>query len=161
MRRLLRASLAVAVTAALLTGCAAAPDVSAGAAEDLQASVQQVATLASTGDHPSALAELDTLQSRLDAAVADDEVSDERSASIRAAIELVRADLATEIAVAEARAAADAAAAAQAAADAKAAADAQAAADARLVEEQRKAAEEQKRKDDEKKKGPGKDDDDD
>jgi hypothetical protein len=136
VKRLVTATLAMALCATILTGCAGTPDVSPDAAQTLQSSVQKVAELAAAGDPSAALAELDALQASLDSAVADGEVSEKRSTSIRSSIDLVRADLTTAVAVAEAaaaKAAAAAAAAAQAAAEAQAAADARAAAKAQAA----------------------------
>ena len=111
---------------ALLAGCAGQPAITAETAGELQASVVSVATLAQT-DAAAALAELDALEGRLDTASADGSIQADRATDIRSNIDLVRADLTTLVAAAEAKAAADRAAAEQAAAE-KAAAD-QAAAD--------------------------------
>jgi TolA-binding protein len=122
-RRLIPQLLALALAGAALAGCAATPDVSDTASQQLQESVRLVATRASEGDPSAAVTELDTLQSRLDSAVDSGDVSAERSQTIQAAIDLVRTDLAQKIADAEAASAAEAAAAAEQAAADKAAAD--------------------------------------
>jgi hypothetical protein len=118
-----RRRLAVLVLAAVLSGglagCAPAPELSDSAATGLQASVQLVAAKAAAGDPAAAVAELDALQSKLDAAVAGGDVVDERSVEIQAKIDAVRADLQQQIADAEAAAAAAAQAAADAAAEAQ------------------------------------------
>lgn len=83
---------AAAVSAALslgLGGCAAQPP----AADGLRASVVQIAQRASVADFTGAMAELLLLERAVDAAVADGTLDDAREAEIRAAIELVRADL--------------------------------------------------------------------
>jgi hypothetical protein len=151
-----RRRLAVLVLAAVLSGglagCAPAPELSDSAATGLQASVQLVAAKAAAGDPAAAVAELDALQSKLDAAVAGGDVVDERSVEIQAKIDAVRADLQQQIADAEAAAAA--AAAAQAAADA--AAEAQRVA-AEQAEAQRLADEAAARENAKPDKGPKKD----
>jgi hypothetical protein len=118
-----RRRLAVLVLAAVLSGglagCAPAPELSDSAATGLQVSVQLVAAKAAAGDPAAAVAELDALQSKLDAAVAGGDVVDERSVEIQAKIDAVRADLQQQIADAEAAAAAAAQAAADAAAEAQ------------------------------------------
>ena len=83
---------AAAVSAGLalgLGGCAAQPS----PAEELHASVVQIAQRASVEDFTGAMAELLLLERAVDAAVTEGEVDDAREAEIRAAIELVRADL--------------------------------------------------------------------
>jgi hypothetical protein len=78
----------------LISGCAPIDeDLSASTAEHLQTLVVSVAETAATGDAAAALLQLDALQQELDAAVAAGDVGDERAAAIRAAIDLVRADL--------------------------------------------------------------------
>ena len=84
---------ATAVSAALalsLGGCAAAQP---STSEDLHTSVVQIAQRASVEDFTGAMAELLLLERAVDAAVTEGEVDDAREAEIRAAIELVRADL--------------------------------------------------------------------
>ena len=105
-RRLTSALLVTVVAGGALAGCAPAPEVSASAAQQLQSSVHLVATQAAASDPTTAVASLDVLQGQLDAAVASDDVSDERAATVQAKIDLVRADLAQKIAEAEAAAAA-------------------------------------------------------
>jgi hypothetical protein len=106
------------VAGGALAGCAPQPDLDADAARSLQASVQKVSALAAADDAEAAIAELDSLQSEVDSAVDDGDVSSDRSAAIRKAIDLVRTDLEQRVAEAQAAAAAEAeAAAAQAEAD--------------------------------------------
>ena len=82
------------VATVLISGCAPmSEDLSASTAEQLQTLVVSVAETAATGDAAAALIELDALQQELDAAVAAGDVGDERAEAIRAAIDLVRADL--------------------------------------------------------------------
>jgi len=106
----------VLVSGAALTACAPAPAVSDEASQGMQASVQLVAEHAAANDLAAAVSELDALQARLDGAKKSGDVSDERSADVQAAIDLVRADLAERVAAA-AKAAADKAAADKALAD--------------------------------------------
>ena len=85
---------ATAVSAALalsLGGCAAAQP---STSEDLHTSVVQIAQRASVEDFTGAMAELLLLERAVEAAVAAGELDEAREAEIRAAIELVRADLA-------------------------------------------------------------------
>ena len=89
-RRITLAAAAVSAALALgLGGCAAQPS----PAEDLHASVVQIAQRASVEDFTGAMAELLLLERAVDAAVAEGALDDAREAEIRAAIELVRADL--------------------------------------------------------------------
>ncbi|MCD2441116.1 hypothetical protein LQ757_02390 [Agromyces sp. SYSU K20354] len=84
---------ATAMSAALalgLGGCAAAQP---SASEGLRDSVVQIAQRASVEDFTGAMAELLLLERSVDAAVAAGELDGAREAEIRAAIELVRADL--------------------------------------------------------------------
>ena len=145
-RRLIPTALVVLLSGATLLGCAPQPDISDSAAQTLQQSVQQVATLASTGDPAAATAELDALQGSLDAAVDSGDVTAERSQTIQSAVDLVRADLAQQIADAEAAAAAAAAEAAAEAEAARVAADKAAAeqAEADRVAAEQAAAEQEK-----------------
>ena len=150
--------LLTAVAAAGLSGCAPTPDVSESAAARLQASVQVVAGHAAAGDPAAAVAELDALQTQLDAAVQSGDVADERSETIQTKLDLVRADLVQLVA--------DKEAAAQAAADAQAAEDARIAAEkaeadrvaAEQAEAQRQADEKAARENGKPGKGPGKND---
>jgi phage repressor protein C with HTH and peptisase S24 domain len=78
----------------LVTGCAAtSDDLARDSGAQLQSMVVSVAETAATGDISAALAQLDALQVALDEARAQGEVSDERAATIQAALDLVRADL--------------------------------------------------------------------
>ena len=89
-RRITLAAAAVSAALALgLGGCAAQPS----PAEDLHASVVQIAQRASVEDFTGAMAELLLLERAVDAAVTEGALDDAREAEIRAAIELVRADL--------------------------------------------------------------------
>ena len=89
-RRITLAAAAVSAALALgLGGCAAQPSPSA----DLRDSVVQIAQRASVEDFTGAMAELLLLERAVDASVAEGELDDAREAEIRAAIELVRADL--------------------------------------------------------------------
>jgi hypothetical protein len=102
VNRIVTVAVALALSAAMLTGCASNPDVSAETGKTLQESVQQVASLAAAGDPTAALAELDALQGELESAVDDGAVSTQRSTSIQTSIDLVRADLTTAVAEAAA-----------------------------------------------------------
>ena len=85
---------AVLLGVLLVSGCAAtSDDLSEESAARLQAMVVSTAETAAAGDASAALAELDVLQIALDEARARGEVSDERAATIQAALDLVRADL--------------------------------------------------------------------
>jgi hypothetical protein len=139
--RLSGAIFATVLGAVVLTGCSQLDD---AVASDLQGSVQQVASYSAASDTAAALAELDALQQKLDAAVASGDVSADRAEAIQAAADLVRADIngiieqaAADKAAAEAQAQAeaDAAAAEEQAAKEAAAAEEQAAEDARQAEE--------------------------
>jgi hypothetical protein len=78
----------------LLGGCAQADaGLTADAGAQLQTMVVSVAETAATGDHTAALADVDELQAALDAARDRGDVSDERAATIQAALDQVRADL--------------------------------------------------------------------
>jgi hypothetical protein len=89
-RRITLAAAAVSAALALgLGGCAAQPS----PAEGLHASVVQIAQRATVEDFTGAMAELLLLERAVDATVAAGELDDAREAEIRAAIELVRADL--------------------------------------------------------------------
>jgi hypothetical protein len=89
-RRIALAAAAVSAALALgLGGCAAQPSPSA----DLHASVVQISQRANVEDFTGAMAELLLLERAVDAAVAEGALDDGREAEIRAAIELVRADL--------------------------------------------------------------------
>ncbi len=82
----------------VLSGCAQSDvALSAESAGRLQAGVVSVAQMAATGDYAAAAAELDALQVELDTARGQGDVTDERAASIQAAIDVVRADLSQSI----------------------------------------------------------------
>ena len=85
-------ALAGAALIALLSGCAS-PTFDQTTATQLQESVVSVAESAAAGDFPGAVAELDELQTELDAAIEADLVTAARAARIQAAINVVRADL--------------------------------------------------------------------
>ncbi len=94
MRRITVSFTAIALSVAVLAGCAPTPaalseEVSTG----MQSGVVAVAEAAAAGDAVGALARLDELQQKLDAALAAGEVSAERAGAIQAAIDAVRADL--------------------------------------------------------------------
>lgn len=93
MTRLRTMLSATAISAALafgLGGCTA-PQVTL--AENLHASVLQIAQRAGAEDFTGAMAELLLLERAVNAAVASGEIDDAGEAEIRAAIDLVRADL--------------------------------------------------------------------
>ncbi|MGV8977748.1 MAG: hypothetical protein ACOH17_06875 [Cellulomonas sp.] len=78
----------------LLAGCASsAPDISATTSNELQATVQEIGAAAAAGHHTAAVTLLDTLQSRLDHALAAGRVSGDRGVQIQSAIDQVRDDL--------------------------------------------------------------------
>ena len=82
---------AIAVTLAFgLSSCAASTENTSAAMHD---SVVQISTRAAEGDYPGALAELALLERDVDAAVEDGAVDAAQESDIRAAIDLVRADL--------------------------------------------------------------------
>ena len=84
---------AAAVALALVLGlssCAASGENTAAAMHE---SVVQISTRAAEGDYPGALAELALLERDVDAAVEDGAVDATQESDIRAAIDLVRADL--------------------------------------------------------------------
>ena len=93
-RRLGSLAAGLLVAVAVLAGCAATPtDLSRETSTAMQTVVVSVAESAAAGDAAGALAQLDDLQLRLDAALADGSVSAERAAAIQIAIDRVRADL--------------------------------------------------------------------
>lgn len=78
----------------LLAGCSPGPaDVDAATSRQMQTVVQEIATSASGADYTTAAAKLNSLQSRLDQALAAGQVGSQRGAQIQAAIDQVRADL--------------------------------------------------------------------
>ena len=90
-RHALLPAAAIAVTLAFgLSSCAASSENTAAAMHD---SVVQISTRAAEGDYPGALAELALLERDVDAAVDDGAVDAAQESDIRAAIDLVRADL--------------------------------------------------------------------
>ena len=106
-----------------LACCASpAPDLDRDTAGQLQAQVLAVSKAAAANDPAGCLKLLDELQTRLDAAATNGEVSFKRHQGIKSSIDAVRADLAAQQAAAEAaRVAAEQAAAAEASAQAAAA----------------------------------------
>ncbi|QIG39972.1 hypothetical protein G5T42_11155 [Microbacterium sp. 4R-513] len=94
MRHRLAAALAGSALVVALAGCGAQPTLDGTAAAGMQDSVVAVAQLAANGDAPGATAQLDQLQSQLDAAIDGDLVTAARAARIQDAIDAVRADLA-------------------------------------------------------------------
>lgn len=93
-RRLGTLAASLVVTAAILAGCASTPtELSRETSAGMQTVVVSIAESAAAGDTAAALAQLDELQRRLDAAIADGSVSAERAVSIQTAIDRVRADL--------------------------------------------------------------------
>lgn len=94
MRRLGTLVAALALGAAILAGCTPTPTSTAPQlSTEMQSMVVAVAEAAAAGDSASALARLDELQQRVDAALAAGEVTPQRAAEIQAAIDLVRTDL--------------------------------------------------------------------
>ena len=94
MRRVTATFVAVALSLAALAGCTPAPTTLAEEiSTDMQNGVVAVAEAAAAGDSVSALARLDELQQKLDAALAAGAVSAERAGAIQTAIGAVRADL--------------------------------------------------------------------
>ena len=91
----MRAAVLMLAAVLALAGCASTEptELDASAADQLQTSVVEVATLAADGDVTGAIEQLDALQAVLDDAVAANDVSVERAATIQAAIDSVRADL--------------------------------------------------------------------
>lgn len=94
MRRVSVTFAAIALSVAVLAGCTPAPTtLSEEISTDMQSGVVAVAEAAAAGDSVSALARLDELQQKLDAALAAGAVSAERADAIQTAIDAVRADL--------------------------------------------------------------------
>lgn len=83
---------AAILAAAILSGCAPTPDIDVQTSSSLQASVVSIAD-AAADDPASALALLDALAAEVDAAVAQGEITEDRSTQIDEAIAAVRADL--------------------------------------------------------------------
>jgi len=85
---------ATLVGVSLLVGCSpGAPDIATTTSSELQAAVQEIGTAAAAGHYAAAVALLDTLQSRLDQALAAGQVGAARGGQIQAAIDKVRGDL--------------------------------------------------------------------
>jgi hypothetical protein len=85
---------AIVLSLGMLAGCTPAPTaLSEEVSTAMQSGVVAVAEAAAAGDSVSALARLDELQQKLDAALAAGEVSADRAAAIQTAIDTVRADL--------------------------------------------------------------------
>ena len=85
---------ATLVGVSLLVGCSSgAPDIATTTSSELKAAVQQIDTTAAAGHYAAAVALLDTLQSRLDQALAAGQVAGARGGQIQAAIDKVRSDL--------------------------------------------------------------------
>ena len=93
MMRLRTTLAATAVAAALALGLGGCAPAQPSLPEDLHTSVVQIAQRASVEDFTGAMAELLLLERAVDTAVAAGELDEAREAEIRAAIELVRADL--------------------------------------------------------------------
>jgi hypothetical protein len=96
-RRRLALAFASAVLVIGLAGCAT-PTLDGATGSDLQRSVVEVAELAAAGDAAAAIAQLDDLQTDLDAAIATDLITAARAARIQTAIDAVRIDLETLLA---------------------------------------------------------------
>lgn len=90
-RRIASAVVAISL-AAWLAGCSA-PAIDSATGSALQDSVVAVAEQSAEGDNEAALAQLDELQSQLDAAIASDLITAARAARVQDAIDAVRADL--------------------------------------------------------------------
>jgi ribosomal protein S20 len=85
---------ATLVGVSLLVGCSpGAPDIATTTSSQLRAVVQEIDTAAAAGHYAAAVALLDTLQSRLDQALAAGQVGADRGGQIQAAIDKVRGDL--------------------------------------------------------------------
>ncbi|PPG64815.1 hypothetical protein C5C27_01980 [Rathayibacter sp. AY2B7] len=90
----LRAAGAVLASVLLLSGCSSAPQgIDEGTAQTLDDAVVAVAEKASADDYQGALTELASLQSALDAALAEGSVSSDRAATVQAQVDVVRGDL--------------------------------------------------------------------
>ncbi|SDK05660.1 hypothetical protein SAMN05216282_102272 [Cryobacterium psychrotolerans] len=88
------------IATAALTGCSdASPDLTPGAASQLQDGVLAVSTAAAAGDFAEAQTALAVVQADVLAATKAGDVTADRSAEIQAAIKLVGTDLAAAIAV--------------------------------------------------------------
>ncbi|MFJ7748798.1 hypothetical protein ACIQXM_02445 [Arthrobacter sp. NPDC097144] len=89
---------AALLAACALSGCEA-PGIDSGAARELQGQVAEVAEAAAAGDYEAALEDLTGLSARLETAARHGEVSERRQERISAAIETVRLNLQTELAL--------------------------------------------------------------
>jgi hypothetical protein len=90
----LRRFAASVIGMSLLVGCSpGAPDIATTTSSELQAAVQEIGTAAAAGHYAAAATLLDTLQSRLDQALAAGQVGAARGGQIQAAIDKVRGDL--------------------------------------------------------------------
>lgn len=90
----LRRFAASVIGMSLLVGCSSgAPDIATTTSSELQAAVQDIGTASAAGHYAAAVTLLDTLQSRLDQALAAGQVRADRGAQIQAAIDRVRGDL--------------------------------------------------------------------
>jgi len=95
MRRVAVTLAAIGLSLSGFAGCSPAPvALSEEVSTDMQSGVVAVAEAAAAGDPVSALARLDELQQKLDAALAVGDVSAERADAIQSAIDTVGADLA-------------------------------------------------------------------
>lgn len=103
-RRISRLNVAVLsgiVSAALLAGCSAAPELDEAAGRRLQDRVSAAKQLTAQQNYTGAVAELDQLARELQTAVANGEVSAARSSRIEASVSKVRAGLDAAIAAAK------------------------------------------------------------
>lgn len=89
---------AALLAVAALTGCEV-PGIEPGAAEELRGEVAAATEAAAAGEYEQALQDLDDLTVRLETATAQGEISVSRQERISAAIEAVRLNLETEIAL--------------------------------------------------------------
>ncbi|WP_457964381.1 hypothetical protein M1E17_22615 [Arthrobacter sp. D1-29] len=100
-RRFLRRAVMFLLAAALLAGCAGAPELDEEAAGKFQARVVAAKQLAAEQEFHGAVAELEQLGNEVQAAGDQGRLSQERRSRIEAAIAKVRADLDAAIAAAE------------------------------------------------------------
>jgi hypothetical protein len=100
--RLRRTLIVAAAAAALLSGCAQAPAYEPETAERLQGQVLAVSTSTAEGDWAGASTRLMELEASASTALARGEITQERYDAIMAALQLVRADVDTALAAAEA-----------------------------------------------------------
>lgn len=90
--------LGTAMAVTVLTGCEV-PNLDPGAAEELQMHVFDVSDAAAAGEYEQALSALDDLSTRLETASRLGDVSPSRAERISTAIETVRLNLETEMAL--------------------------------------------------------------